>query len=182
MHYTKLIKIWNPIFRKLGYRKINIHNWFYETGELIVVLSLKVNEVEKQFYFDIGILIKKLQSDRSLKKPVFEDYDIGQGLYFFLLDTGELEPYLNNLFCYDSQINTDDEIKNNCTELPKLFKLKAVPYIQKLDSYAWLVDGNFEEVASWKPFLKYFQASYDHDYDFNGELEAFYFSRRKDSD
>src|SRR5688500_15001323 len=110
MHYTDLLKIWEPIFKKMGYRESQFNNWVCETQELIIVLSVKVDTREKEFYIDIGLIIKKWHSHESLKAPILDDHDIGQGLYALLSEMGEWEYYLNNLFCYDPDINTDAEV------------------------------------------------------------------------
>lgn len=172
MHYTEVIETWQPIFKKLGYRK-NGKDCFSETQELVIILSPKVDDKEKDFYIDIGIQFKKLHSEASLKRPSFEKHEIGQGLHNLLNDFGVWEPYLNNLFCYDPDINTDAEITNNCMELAKLYKMKVVPYIEKLDSYAGMVK-DFDEEEEWKPFIGHFRAHPDWDYYFYYELERYY--------
>ncbi|HEY8898042.1 MAG TPA: DUF4304 domain-containing protein [Niastella sp.] len=172
MHYKELIETLQPIFKKIGYRK-NGHNWFSETQELVIILSPKVDDKEKDFYIDIGLMFKKLHSKSAIKRPVFHKYEIAQGLYNLLYYSGEWEPYLNNLFCYNPDINTDAEIANNCMELAKLYRMKVVPFIQKIDSMAWLVE-DFDEEEAWKPFLKYFRAHPDWDYYFYGVLERYY--------
>lgn len=172
MHYKKLIETWQLIFKKLGYRK-NGNNCFFETQELVVVLSPKVDDKEKDFYIDIGILFKKLHSESALKRPKFDKHEIGQGLYTLLHDFGEWEPYLNNLFCYDGNINTNAEIANNCMELAKLYKIKVAPFIETLDTYAGMVTDFYEE-EEWKPFIGHFRAHPEWDYYFYGELERYF--------
>ena len=171
MHCESMAKIWESIFEILGYRESKFNNWVCEMQELIIVLSIKADTKEKDFYIDIGILFKKLHR-YSLKAPVIEDLDIGQGLYNILRDMGELEYYLNNLFCYDPDINTDDEVTNNISEIARLFQKKVIPYIEQLDTYASLAD--FEKVTTWKPFLRYFRPSEDHNIYFHGQLYAYY--------
>lgn len=180
MHYTELINIWKPIFKKMGYLK-NGHYWFTETEELVIVLSPKVNDEEKDFYIDIGLLFKKLHSVSELKRPDFNKYEIAQGLYNLLYDFGEWEYYLNNLFCYHPDINTDAEIANNCMELAKLYKMKVVPFIEKLDSYVGSIH-DFDEEEEWKPMIGHFRAHPNWDYYFYYELERYYreaFYRKK---
>jgi hypothetical protein len=180
MHYKELIETWQPIFKMLGCRK-NGNNWFSETQELVVILSPKVDDKEKDFYIDVGIQFKKLHSETSLKRPVFEKHEIGQGLYILLNDFGEWEPYLNNLFCYHPDINTDAEIANNCMELAKLYKMKVVPYIEKLDSYVGSI-LDFDEEEEWKPMIGHFRAHPEWDYYFYGVLEWYFkqeFYRKK---
>ncbi|THU34948.1 DUF4304 domain-containing protein [Niastella caeni] len=160
MHYDELQKIWESIFMQLGYRESERNNWVSETQELIIVLNFKVNAKEKDFYIDIGIIIKKWYRDHSLKEPVFEDHDIGQGLYTILYYMGELEYYLNNLFCYDPDINTDAEVIDNSKEIAMLFLTKVIPHIEQLDAYALRVE-DFEKATTWEPFLKYFRPAED---------------------
>jgi hypothetical protein len=173
MDHNDLHKIWESIFQKLGYRESKHNNWVAETKELIIVLSYKVDAREKDFYIDIGIIIKKWDRDRSLKAPVLKDLDIGQGLYNILYFMGEWKYYLNNLFCYDPDINTDGEVKNNSREIALLFLTKVIPYIEQLDTYAWLAD-DFEEPTTWKPFLQYFWPSPETEDYFLGALGKYY--------
>lgn len=178
MDYKALLKLWEPIFEKLGYREGKRNNWVAETPELIIILSPKVQDRDKDLYIDIGILFKKLYSSYSLDLLVAEDRDIGQGLYNILRDMGEWEYYLNNLFSYDPEINTDEEVKNNIEEIAMLFLTKVIPHIEQLDTYAWLVK-NFSEETSWVPFLQYFRPSEEHNEDFDGILDMYYLQHRK---
>jgi hypothetical protein len=178
MDHQELLKIWEPIFEKLGYQESKGNSWIAETQELIIVLSLKVHIEEKNFYIDIGIIFKKLYDYSTLKVPALEYLDIGQGLYYILYLMGEWEYYLNNLFSYDPDTNTDDEIKNNISEIGMLFQTKVVPHIEDLDIYARLVK-DFEKETAWIPFLKYFRPSLENNCSFNGMLEMYYWHNRK---
>lgn len=173
MHYEELHKFWESIFQKLGYRESEHNNWVAETQELIIVLSFKVDTKEKDFYIDIGLIIKKWHIHESMKTPVLDDHDIGQGLYALLSVMGKWEYYLNNLFCYDPDINTDAEVIYNSRELAMLFLTKVIPLIEQLDAYAWLAE-DFEEEKTWKPFLRYFRPSPKTDEYFYGVLRKYY--------
>jgi hypothetical protein len=173
MDWKELYKIWESIFLKLGCVERVFNNWCYETQELIVVLSFRPDDGEKDFYINIGIFFKRWDGDRSIEEPICDDYDIGQAMWVILNDLGEMDHYLNNLFCYHADINTDEEIKNNSYELARLFKKKVIPYIDHLDSHASLIE-DFEEVTAWKPFCKYFRPN-DHNNDwFCRKLERYY--------
>src|ERR1044072_4723327 len=180
MHHTDLIKTWHIIFNTIGYRK-NGNNFFSETQELMIILSPKVDDKEKNFYIDSGIQFKKLHSNSALKRPVFEKHEIGQGLHILLNELEEWEPFLNNLFCYDPDINTDMEVVNNCRELAKLYKKKVVPLIEELDSYAAQVT-DFNKAEEWKPFIGHFRGHPEWDCYFNDILDHYYkedYYRRK---
>ena len=173
MHVDDLHKFWESIFYKLGYRETEYNNWVYETQELIIFLSFRVDKKKYDIYIEIGIIIKKWYRSRSLKEPVIEDLDIGQGLYNILYYMGEWEYYLNNLFSYDPEINSDTEIKENSREIARLFITKVIPYIEQLDTYAWMAE-DFEKVTTWEPFLQYFQPGSETDEYFDGALEKYY--------
>ena len=173
MDWTDVLTIWESNFEKLGYWESEFNNWVSETQELIIVLCVRVNTREKDFAIDMGIIFKKRYNDHSLKTPVFDDHDIGQGLYNILEDMGELEYYLNNLFCYDPDINTDAEVTDNISELVMLFQKKVIPYFEQLDNYTSQVE-DFEEETTWKPFLRYFRPSPENDMLFFGRLEKYY--------
>ena len=173
MDWTDVLTIWEFNFEKLGYWESKFNNWVSETQELIIILSFRVNTKEKDFGIDMGIIFKKWHSDHSLKEPVFEDHDIGQGWDPILYYMGEWEYYLNNLFSYDPDINTDAEVIDNSKEIAMLFIKKVIPYIEQLDAYAWLAE-DFENETTWKPFLRYFRASPQTDEYFNGALEKYY--------
>ena len=158
MHYKELYKIWESIFLKLGCVESVFNNWCYETQELIVVFSFRPDEGDKDFYINIGIFFKRFDGDpfddnRSLEEPLCDYNDIGQAMWTILNDLGEMDHYLNNLFCYHPDINTDEEIKNNSYELARLIKKKVIPFIDHLDSHASLVE-DFNEATAWKPFCK----------------------------
>lgn len=173
MHHTELENYWEIIFQKLGYRETKFNNWVSETQELIIILSIKVDKRKKDLYIDIGIIFKKRYSGHSLNEPVLEDLDIGQGLYNILFYMGEWEYYLNNLFSYDPDINTDAEVIDNSEEIAMLFIMKVLPYIEQLDNYASLAE-DFEDAKTWEPFLQYFLPSPDNEMYFFGELEKYY--------
>jgi hypothetical protein len=169
MEYEALEKIWSPVLLKLGYLKSKPGYWVAETKELVIILSLKIDAREKDMYMDIGILFKKLHTYQSIYELKYEDHDLGQGLWTFLAYMGEWEYYLNNLFCYDPGINSNDEVKNNITELAMLFLAKVIPHIEDLDSFA-RVAKDFKKEHTWYLFLQYFRANEDHNEYFSGNL------------
>jgi hypothetical protein len=173
MDYTDLDKIWNSVLMKLGYREGKPGCWIAETQELVIILSHKVNAREKDMYLDIGILFKKLHTYNSIYELKFEDHDIGQGLWTFLVYMGEWEYYLNNLFLYDPAINSATEVNNNIRELAMLFLVKVIPHIEDLDYFARQAK-DFEEEYTWYPFLQYFRANEDHNEHFAGILYEFH--------
>jgi hypothetical protein len=177
MDYNEVEKIWNPIFKKLGCRKSNENNWVLEMQDLIVLFSYKVHTGIKEYYIDLGIIIKKWRGDRIFKRPLIDNYDhdVEQGLFALLLHVGgpEYWYYLNNLICYDPEINTDDEIKENCNELAILLRRKVMPIIERLDLYAWMTE-DFYKRESWKPFLRYFRPCPEVDDYFGGLLKKYY--------
>jgi hypothetical protein len=178
MHYIELQKPLDRVFKKLGYRENKPYHWVTETQELIIILSLKVDDWKKDLHIDIGILFKKLYKGYTWEEPAFEDHDIGTGLYNILRDMGEWEYYLNNLFSYDSTINTDAEVKNNISEIGKLFQTKVIPYFEELEICARLAK-NFEEKTTWIPFLQYFRPSKEHNEYFGGILEMYWWKHRE---
>lgn len=174
MDYKELDKIWNAVLMKLGYLESKPGNWIAETQELVIILSHKVDARQKDMYMDIGILFKKLHNYRSLYELKFEDYDIGQGLWTILVNLGEWKYYLNNLFLYDPDINSEAEVKSNVKELAMLFLTKVIPHIEQLDYFARVAE-NFEEEATWYPFLQYFRPNEDHNEHFSEMLLQFHF-------
>lgn len=174
MEYEELDKIWSSVLIKLGYMESKPGYWVAETQELVIILSLKIDAREKDMYIDIGILFKKLHTYHSLYELKFEEYDIGQGLWTILVNMGEWDYYLNNLFLYDPAINTDTEVENNITELALLFLTKVIPHIEELDAFARRAK-NFEEEETWYPFLQYFRPNEDHNEFFSGVLLKFHF-------
>ena len=173
MHYTELDPIWNTFLLKLGYLETKPGHWIAETKELIIMLSHKLDAKEKDIYLDVGIFFKKLHTHHVLSELKFEDHDLGQGLWVLLAYMGEWEYYLNNLFCYDLTINSEEEIKYNIRELAFLFLIKVIPHIELLDSYARQAT-NFEKETTWHPFVQYFRASHGHDEDFGGALYVYH--------
>jgi hypothetical protein len=173
MHYTELLTIWDPIFKKMGYRETAFNNWVSATEELGIVLCLRVDDKEKDFFIDIGILFKKRHSYQTWEAPAFDDHDIGQGLYLLLKKTGEWEYYLHNLFSYDSDINTYAEVTNNSKEIARLFLTKVMPLIDQLDEYARQAE-DFDKETTWEPFLQYFNPSWKVDKYFLGALLKYY--------
>jgi|SRR5581483_4846478 len=176
MHYTAAVEVWDYYFEKLGCWKNEQNDWIFETQQLIIILSVKVDDHEKDFYIDMGILFKKRHDNRQLEAPVMDNHDIAQGLYNVLRDMGEWEYYLNNLFCYNGDVNTNDEIIANIAEIVSLFKREIIPYISKLDVYIRQVK-DFEKAETWVPFLQYFRANPAIDERFNGLLEAYYWMK-----
>jgi len=173
MHYTELLTIWDPIFKKLGYRETQFNNWVSQTEELVIVLCVRVDDKEKNFSIEIGILFKKWHSYESWEAPAFYDHDIMQSWDGLLFKMGEWEYYLNNLFSYDSDINTYAEVKNNSKELASLFLTKVMPHIDQLDNYASQAE-DFEKETTWKPFLQYFFPNWKVDKYFRGALVKYY--------
>jgi hypothetical protein len=173
MDYAELDPIWNSFLMKLGYLESKPGHWIAETKELVIMLSHKLDAKEKDIYLDVGIFFKRLHNYKLLSELKFEDHDLGQGLWVLLVYMGEWEYYLNNLFCYDPAINSEEEIKNNIRELAFLFLTKVIPHIDQLDSFA-RQETNFEKEATWHPFLHYFRASHNHDIDFEGALYLFH--------
>ena len=173
MDYTELLTIWEPIFKKMGYRETEFNNWVSATEELVIVLCLRVDDKEKIFAIDIGILFKKWHSYELWEAPAFKDHDIVQGLDPLLFKMGEWEYYLNNLFSYDTDINTYAEVTNNSRELARLFLTKVMPLIDQLDNYASQAE-DFDKETTWKPFLQHFYPSYQVDKYFLGALLKYY--------
>jgi hypothetical protein len=173
MHYTELLTIWEPIFKKMGYRETAFNNWVSATEELVIVLCLRVDDKAKDFFLDIGILFKKWHSYELWEAPAFDDYDVGQGLYLLLKKSGEWEYYLNNLFSYDSDINTYAEVTNNSRELARLFLTKVMPLIDQLDDYASQAE-DFDKETTWKPLVQHFYPSWQVDKHFLGALLKYY--------
>jgi hypothetical protein len=176
MHYTELLTIWDPIFKKLGYRETAFNNWVSQTEELVIVLCVRVDDKEKNFSIEIGILFKKWHSYALWEAPAFDDHDIMQSWDGLLFKMGEWEYYLNNLFSYDSEINNYAEVKNNSKELTRLFLTKVMPHIDQLDNYASQAE-DFEQETTWKPFLQYFFPNWKVDKYFLGALEKYYRQR-----
>ena len=96
--------------------------------DLIVLFNFKVHTGIKEFYIDLGIIIKKWHGDRIFKRPLIDNYDhdVEQGLFALLFRLGgpEYYYYLNNLICYDPEINTDEEVKVNSMENEKLYRMR----------------------------------------------------------
>jgi hypothetical protein len=173
MHYTELLTIWDPIFKKMGYRETAFNNWVSQMEELVIVLCLRVQDKEKDFFLDIGILFKKRHSYELWEAPAFDDHDVGQGLYLLLKKSGEWEYYLNNLFSYDSAINTYAEMTNNSRELARLFLTKVMPLIDQLDDYASQAE-DFDKETTWKPLVQHFYPNWKVDKYFLGALVKYY--------
>lgn len=181
MDYDELKKIWNSVLLKLGYLESRPGYWVAETKELTIILRLKLDARKKEMYMDIGVLFKKIHNYTSIQELNYEDYDIGQGLWTLLAYMGEWEYYLNNLFCYATDINSNDEVKNNITELGMLFLTKVNPHIEELHYFASMAK-DFEKVETWYPFINYFRPNEDHNNHFSGSLQQYhqhYHSREK---
>lgn len=173
MHYEELQTIWNAIFRKLGYHETKPGNWTLDMEELVVALHFWVDEGRKEFGVEIGLILKKWVPKRILRKSLLEDSTIGEDLHNILMVMGELEYYLNNLSSYDTNVNSPEEIENNCEELAQLYINKVVPHIEELNDCARTVKS-FNRLGYWKPFLRYFQPSPTSDEIYKGMLSKYY--------
>ena len=158
MFYTKVVKLWHITFKKMGYRETKYNNWVKETRELIVVLRVLTFRNDSQFYVDVAVIIKKMYHYGALKRPLFRYSHLGKSLWLLIYLRSENEcnePYLNNLFCYDSHVNTDEEVTAHIAELAMLYQSKVVPIFDTLDY--WVGEGeDFNDKTTWEPFWSYF--------------------------
>lgn len=142
----------------MGYRETKYNNWIKETKELIIVLRVITLRGDEFFYVDVGVIIKKLYDKGALQNPLFRYSHLGKSLFLLIYfrDENECnEHYLNNLFCYDSHVNTDEEVVANISELAKLYQTKVVPIFDKLDYWVG-EDEDFNNKLTWEPFWTYF--------------------------
>jgi hypothetical protein len=172
MFYTKVFKLWHNTFKKMGYRETKYNNWVKETKELIIVLRVITLRGDSLFYVDVGVIIKKLYDYGALKYPLFRYSHLGKSLWLLIYLRYEnecYEHYLNNLFCYDSHVNTDEEVMDNIKELATLYQSKVVPLFDTLDY--WVGEGeDFNDKTTWKPFWTYFDPTSNTDsYFWQGE-------------
>jgi hypothetical protein len=153
MDYEELIDAWADSFIELGYKEASFNNWILQTGEIISVLSLRVDTKKRDFNIDMGIIFKKLYEGRSWKNIKIEHAHIIQGVYNILKKMGESKEYLDELLSYDPTDYSEVELKN-ISAIMELFKNKVIPHFKKLNDYA--LTENFLEKKSWQPFLEYF--------------------------
>ena len=71
----------------------------HQPGALVVMVK---------FFYGLNICLqlahqRPFDVNRSLEEPLCDHNDIGQAMWVILNDLGEMDHYLNNLFCYHSQ-------------------------------------------------------------------------------
>lgn len=169
MDYDVLIDAWADSFIELGYKEASFNNWFLQTGEIISVLSLRVNTKKRDFNIDMGIIFEKLYDGRSLKNIRFEHSHIIHDLYYLLIKMGESQGYLDELLTYDPTDYSEFELKN-ILAIMDLFKKKVIPHFKKLNDYA--LNEYFLEKKSWQPFLEYFIPNEWYTMKFRGHLQS----------
>lgn len=165
MYFTKVVKLWHVTFKKMGYRETKPNNWVKETRELIITLRVITLRNDSQFYVDVGVIIKKLYDTGALKNPLFRYAHLGRSLWLLIYLRTEdecYEHYLNNLFCYDSHVNTDEEVTANISELAKLYQTKVVPIFDSFDYWVG-EDEDFNNKTTWQPFWTYFEPTWNVD-------------------
>ena len=169
MDYEVLIEAWEDSFIELGYKEASFNNWFLQIGEIISVLSLRVDTRKRDFNIDLGIIFKKLYDGRSWKNIKIEHSHIGQGLYSILYKMGESRVYLDELLSYDPTDYSEVELKN-ISAFMDLFKKKVIPHLKKLNDYA--LTEHFLEKKSWQPFLEYCIPNELYTMNFQGYLQS----------
>ena len=169
MDWEELMDAWADSFIELGYKQASFNNWFLQMGEIISVLSLRVDTKKRDFNIDMGIIFKKLYDGRSLKNSKFEHAHIIHDLYYLLFKMGESKEYLDELLTYDPTDFSQVELKNILT-IMDLFKEKVIPHFKKLNGFA--LTEHFLEKNSWKPFLEYFVPNEYYTMKFRGHLKS----------
>jgi hypothetical protein len=164
MDRREFIEEFYPSMAGLGYKKATETNWTLHMPEIMVISYVTIYSDVPKFDIELGIAFNQVHGDMSWKKYRHSSANIKTTLYTLLQTLGEPKEELDKVFYYSPLEKDEINMHWNIGAVCRLYKEKALPYLEKFNDYKFLIK-NFEKKIAWKPFeVKFYAPEYYTDF------------------